>query len=144
MGALPEITYQIGGLTEEDFNALSLSAGWGEVEREQARAAVGNALNTIAKDGDTTIGCARVITDGSYQVLIGDVIVRPDYQRQGIGTALVRTLIENLERNRKPGQTYFISLMCAKGKEPFYAKLGFIARPNDEFGAGMCMWIGKE
>ena len=28
-------------------------------------------------------------------------------------------------------------LLAAKGKEPFYEKLGFVERPNDRLGAGM-------
>lgn len=30
-----------------------------------------------------------------------------------------------------------ICLLSAKGKEPFYARYGFIERPNEIYGAGM-------
>jgi hypothetical protein len=36
-----------------------------------------------------------------------------------------------------------ICLMSAKGKEPFYARYGFLERPNAEFGAGMIQFIRR-
>lgn len=32
-------------------------------------------------------------------------------------------------------------LVSAKGKEAFYEKFGFVARPNQDEGAGMQMWL---
>jgi len=31
--------------------------------------------------------------------------------------------------------------MCAKGREKFYQKHGFIARPTDELGPGMIQYL---
>jgi len=42
------------------------------------------------------------------------------------------------------GQTVFVNLMSAKGKEAFYKKFGFEVRPNDKVGAGMTQWIKNE
>ena len=41
----------------------------------------------------------------------------------------------------KPGWKVTLNLNSAKGKEPFYKKLGFKERPNDEAGAGMSQWL---
>jgi len=40
-----------------------------------------------------------------------------------------------IEENVSPLAT--IGLLASKNIEPFYEKLGFIKRPNEEFGAGM-------
>ena len=37
-----------------------------------------------------------------------------------------------------------LNLNSAKGKEPFYAKLGFVERPNEDAGAGMNQWLVLE
>ncbi|MDR1020278.1 MAG: GNAT family N-acetyltransferase [Synergistaceae bacterium] len=141
------ITCSIGGLTADELTDLWRAVGWGEVNGIQAETGVKNSVNAVAKDDGRTIGCARLVTDGGYQVLLADVMVHPDYQRRGIGTALVKKLLEYLEQKRLPGQWYFISLMSNKGKENFYKQLGFIERPNDDsagMGAGMIMYIGRE
>mgnify|MGYP006868561234 FL=1 len=36
-----------------------------------------------------------------------------------------------------------LCLMCAKGREEFYTKHGFIARPTSELGPGMIQYILK-
>ena len=41
----------------------------------------------------------------------------------------------------KPGYMVNLNLNSAKGKEPFYAKLGFEERPNKDSGAGMNQWL---
>lgn len=41
------------------------------------------------------------------------------------------------------GETIMINLMAAKDKEPFYEKLGFMRRPNDERGCGMTRFLKK-
>jgi hypothetical protein len=34
--------------------------------------------------------------------------------------------------------------MCAKGREEFYLKHGFMARPTDALGPGMITYISKD
>ena len=34
-----------------------------------------------------------------------------------------------------------LDLMCAKGREKFYQKHGFIARPTDDLGPGMIQYL---
>jgi predicted N-acetyltransferase YhbS len=141
------ITYSIGSLSVDELTYLWRSVGWGEVNSIQAETGVKNSVNAVARDDGRAVGCARLVTDGGYQVLLADVMVLPDYQRRGIGTALVKSLLEYLEQKRMPGQWYFISLMSNKGKEDFYKQLGFIERPNSDgagMGAGMCIYVGRE
>ena len=67
-------------------------------------------------------------------------MVLPEYQGQGIGKALVLECIQFIDRQLKEGWRIKIVIVSAKGKEPFYEKLGFQIRPNKEDGAGMDMW----
>lgn len=64
------------------------------------------------------IGFGRAISDGVFQAAIYDVAVVPEHQAQGIGTIIVRTIMEKF-----PGCNFI--LYAAVGKEGFYQKLGF-------------------
>ena len=77
--------------------------------------------------------------------LVPDVIVLPDYQNRGIGKELMSKAMEFINKTFiEKGQTIFVNLISAKGRESFYEKYGFEKRPNDKFGAGMSQWIKKE
>ncbi len=65
------------------------------------------------------IGFGRAISDGTYQAAIYDVAVIPEYQRAGIGTAIMHTLLDGLP------STCNVILYAAIGKEGFYRKSGF-------------------
>jgi hypothetical protein len=34
-----------------------------------------------------------------------------------------------------------LDLMCAKGREQFYEKMGFLARPTNQLGPGMILYL---
>ncbi len=65
------------------------------------------------------IGCGRTVDDGFYYGMIVDLIVDPEYQCKGIGSAILRQL--SLEM--KP--FYSVTLTAAPGKEDFYIKTGW-------------------
>ena len=132
-------------ISVEDYNALRTSAGWSEINPEQAQAGlIGNTLLVSAKDGDTTVGVARLVWDGGYAALIKDVLVLPEYQGLGIGTAMMEQIFNYLKSKMNPGWGIAVDIMSAIGKEGFYEKFGFVSRPRDNRGAGMDLWITKE
>ena len=67
-------------------------------------------------------------------------MVKPEYQKQGIGKRMVNECISFIDRQIKEGWRIKIVIVSAKGKEPFYEKLGFEIRPNINDGAGMQIW----
>lgn len=135
------ITY-VNGISPEDYNFLRVSAGWTVIHPEQAEASLkGSALVIAAKDGNRTVGTARLLWDGGYAALIKDVLVLPEYQSRGIGMNLITRILNHLKSKLKPGYVIQIDLMAAKDKEGFYEKMGFSVRPREGRGAGMDMWI---
>ncbi|MCL5126592.1 MAG: GNAT family N-acetyltransferase [Deltaproteobacteria bacterium] len=64
------------------------------------------------------IGFGRAISDYAYQAAIYDVAIIPEFQRQGLGTTIIRTILSQLPHCN------FI-LYAFPGKEDFYRKLGF-------------------
>ena len=51
-------------------------------------------LTLAAYEGKTLTGLARTVGDGETVVLVQDLLIFPQYQRRGIGTALLRAVME--------------------------------------------------
>ena len=126
----------------EDYNMLRASAGWLTIHPEQAKIGLkGSALLIAAKDGDITVGTARLVWDSGCAALIKDVLVLPEYQGLGVGTAMVTQIIDHLKSKLNPGYVIQIDLMSANAQESFYEKFGFSVRPRENRGPGMDMWL---
>lgn len=135
------ITYE-NNITVEEYNMLRASAGWSVIHPEQIGASLeGSALIVVAKDNGRSVGMARLVWDGGFAALIKDVVVLPEYQGKGIGKILMTQIMDFLKSKLKPGYLIQIDLMAAEGKESFYEKFGFSARPRENRGAGMDLWI---
>jgi GNAT superfamily N-acetyltransferase len=94
-----------------------------------ARALRDDLFNVVVLlDGETPVGCARVIGDGVLTFLIQDVLVAPKYQRKGVGSKILGIVLGYLETVAEPGA--LVGLMAAPGTEAFFAKNGFAARPE--------------
>lgn len=138
-----EIQY-VHTIDESDYLFLRNSVQWPQLSARQAAASIKNVVFLIAaRHGDKTIGMTRVVSDGGYIMHIADVVVLPEYQRQGIGKTMVGMAMQYIRGTIHEGETVFVNLMAAKGKEPFYRQFGFEVRPNDKYGAGMSQHIKK-
>jgi GNAT superfamily N-acetyltransferase len=73
----------------------------------------------LALVDDNVVGFATAISDGVISAFIPLLEVLPEYQHQGIGTELVRRLLEKL------AGFYMVDLCCDANLEPFYTRLGF-------------------
>ncbi len=83
------------------------------------RLLVGSDLCVLAFDNETqrVVGFVTALTDGVLCACIPLLEVLPDYQRQGIGRALLWHMRERLEH------LYMIDLVCDPVLQPFYEKL---------------------
>ncbi|MBO4386474.1 MAG: GNAT family N-acetyltransferase [Treponema sp.] len=137
-----EITDQISA---EEYNELRKIVGWTSFTNEQAADGLEHTthLCCFRKDGKAIALC-RVLWDHLYVAFIADVIVRPEFQGKGLGRELMKDAMDFIRSKLKPGYKIMINLMAAQGKEDFYKKFGFISRPNERFGCGMCQWIGVD
>jgi ribosomal protein S18 acetylase RimI-like enzyme len=123
----------------EEYNQLRQLVGWGIYERSVIEKALPNSLYFVCavSDGEI-IGMARIIGDGGIAYYIQDVIIKPEYQRQGIGKQLMNKIMDYIRAHANNNSV--IGLMSAKGKEAFYTRYGFTIRPDDRLGSGMTMW----
>lgn len=135
--------YKENVLCCEAYNRLRESVGWLNFSKEQTRKALSNNLYTvIAVENDRTVGMGRLIGDGIYYI-IADIIVCPDYQKNGIGSEIINRIIEYVDDKTPIGGRASIQLIAEKGKEVFYEKLGFEIIPHDDCGSGMRKIIRK-
>lgn len=70
-------------------------------------------------DGDL-VGVARILDDGGLHASLWDVIVHPDRQRRGIGSALVRAALAQCEDRR------IVAIVSTPAAVEFFAALGFM------------------
>ncbi|PAJ68853.1 hypothetical protein CJF42_26235 [Pseudoalteromonas sp. NBT06-2] len=75
----------------------------------------------------------------SYYFYVQDIVVHPVYQQLGLGHKIMQYIESYLSGVAKKGAT--VGLLSAKGKEGFYERFGYIKRPNDILGHGMCKFI---
>jgi ribosomal protein S18 acetylase RimI-like enzyme len=124
----------------EEFLNLRSKIGWGELDFNLAKISLNNSLfHVIVRDEFQLIGMARVVGDGAMYFYIQDVIVEPNHQNSGIGSALMEQIENYLLVAAKKGST--IGLLASKGKEAFYARYSYIMRPNNSLGNGMCKFV---
>ena len=110
--------------------------------RDQARKALNNSLYILtAFQNGRAVGMGRVVGDGAVICYVQDLIIRPEVQGQGIGGTILQNLKDFVLRLGYPGTTMMLCLMCAKGREEFYEKYGFIARPTEDLGPGMITYL---
>lgn len=79
-------------------------------------------LTLCAWDGERLVGFGRVLTDFIYRATIWDVIVDKAYQGQGIGTEIVKRILNHPRLSR-------VELVWLCTRRPgFYEKLGFTSK----------------
>ncbi len=116
---------------KEEIAKLYASVGWTAYTDDLAALERGFAHSLLvlaAYDGEELLGILRAVGDGETIIFIQDILVFPAQQRKGVGTALVR---EVLDRYRHVRQIELITDNTPE-TEAFYKALGF--RPLSELG----------
>ena len=132
-------------MTGDEYNELRRSVGFHSITEGQAQRGLEHTtFLTAVRDGGKIVAMGRMLFDFGYTAYLGDVIVRPEYQGQGIGKRIVENLIDRTMDSAHEGEWIMFILGAAKNKEPFYEKLGFQKRPNETSGGGMSMYRTKQ
>jgi ribosomal protein S18 acetylase RimI-like enzyme len=105
-------------LTASTFLQLVQSVWPGDYDLEKTKQALKQTINISAYDGEKLVGCVRLLTDGYFFTTVSEILVLPEYQKQGIGQELM-----NLAYSISPSSIF---LGAQKGNEGFFEKLGYI------------------
>ncbi len=73
----------------------------------------------LALDGGRVVGFLNAISDGRLMVFLPLLEVLPEYRGQGIGSELVRRMVDSL------AGFYALDLICDPDVQPFYERLGW-------------------
>lgn len=125
---LDSLTVKRNELTAEEYIDLWNSVWDGAPSLEQTRLALEHTLFRVSiYDGGKPIAMARMIGDMGICYYIKDVVVRPEYQKKGVGRMLINELLRFVNENGIEGSNIFVELCAMPDKMPFYEKLGFSA-----------------
>ena len=109
---------------EDEIRALYAAVGWTAYTEDLPALERGfqNSLLVLAAyEDDEPIGLIRVVGDGATVVFVQDLLVAPQKQRQGVGTALLKAVLDRYSDVRQ--------LLLATDNTPktvaFYKSLGF-------------------
>jgi len=94
-----------------------------DVSRVEAMLEHANLLGT-AWEGERLIGVARALSDFAYCCYLSDLAVDEDYQRRGVGKALLAMLQERIHPEAK------IILLSAPLAADYYPRIGFDQHPS--------------
>lgn len=130
-------------ITVDEYLDLRARVNWKLLSVKQAGQAIEKSLYFVkAVDAaDNIVGMGRIVGDGAVICYIQDLVVDPKVQGMGVGSLIINKLIDFVESLREENTTMMLCLMCAKGREPFYLKHGFTARPTDSLGPGMIQYL---
>ncbi|WP_149830246.1 GNAT family N-acetyltransferase [Streptomyces tailanensis] len=92
---------------------------WGTVPASLA----GSLTGVVAVEGEDVIGMGRLVGDGVKYFYVQDLAVLPAYQGAGIGTALLRRLLDHAAGTAP--STAFVGLFATDGAVPLYQRHGF-------------------
>jgi GNAT superfamily N-acetyltransferase len=111
-------------LTPDEVNAAYAWVEWPQREAWRLEAVSAACTWLAARENGELVGIARILDDGGLHASLWDVIVRPDHQRRGIGSALARTAIERCADRR------LVALVSTPAAVPFFASLGFVGESH--------------
>ena len=125
----------------EDVLHLYQAVGWTNYthQLEMLEQALSHSLVIyVALDGDAVVGLIRLLGDGFSVVLVQDLIVLPIYQRQGIGSALMKEALEDYK------DVYQVQLVTDQTERTlgFYRSMGFEILST--YGCTGMTWVNRE
>ncbi len=135
-----KITKEIS-VSIDDVLHLYQAVGWTNYtnQPQMLSQALSHSLVTyLARDGEEIVGLVRLIGDGSSSVFVQDLIVLPTYQRQGIGSTLMKQALSDYK------DAYQVQLATEQTEKNlgFYRSLGF--ETLSSFQCTGMIWVDRK
>ncbi len=116
--------------TPAEYNRLLEAMGWGKRDPAAVEAALGRSLFAVcAVTGGEVIGMGRIVGDGAIMNYIQDVIVLPEFQKQGVGEKIMLAIMAYLNEHVPNGSD--VALITQRKNFGFYERHGFAESKPD-------------
>jgi aralkylamine N-acetyltransferase len=114
-------------VSPDEVQDICASVGWSRREPVLIARALMNSLSVVSVwDNEVMVGFARATGDKVFNATVWDVVVRPGYQKKGVGLLVMRELLNELDSYEIP----LITLYADPGTDGFYKRFGFMADPS--------------
>ena len=125
----------------DDVLHLYQAVGWTNYTNQPqmlAQALTHSLVIYLARDGEKIVGLVRLIGDGFSSVFVQDLIVLPSYQRQGIGSTLMKQALADYK------DAYQVQLATEESEKTlgFYRSLGF--ETLSSFQCTGMIWVNRK
>ena len=118
----------------DELSALYRVAPLGDKPPDSLRTVFGNSMfKCFVYDDGRLVGAGRALADGLDTAYLADVAVHPDHQGRGLGSAIIRRLVDMSAGHKK------VLLYANPGTEGFYRKLGFL-----KMNTAMAIWRDRD
>lgn len=135
-----KLTVRYDALTPDLYARVRASADFFPYDPDDVRAALdGSFCTAVVYADDEPAGIGRVVADGRIAFFIKDLVVLPQYQGCGIGSAVLEALVARIRLSCCDHA--YVGLLAATGKEGFYERHGFLRRPTNDLGSGMIRFV---
>ena len=129
-------------LKASDIVELRKVLGWKEISENQFKKGLENTMFKMSiKHNGKIVACGRLIGDYSCKGLLSDIMVHPDYQKQGLGKAIVTTLLDMAIDSLEEGELFQVEATPTAGNKNFYVKCGMKYKPENQ--DGVYIWLKK-
>lgn len=118
-----EIVYRedARGVNWKDLAEVYTRAPLGKLDAGKLRRAYANSeVCCFAFSGEALVGGGRTISDDEAPATVCELVVAPEYQRMGVGSAILRSILRKLAVPR-------VILACVHGQQDFYRREGFLS-----------------
>ena len=125
----------------DDVLHLYQAVGWTNYTNQPqmlAQALTHSLAIYLARDGEKIVGLVRLVGDGFSSVFVQDLIVLPSYQRQGIGSTLMKQALADYK------DAYQVQLATDESEKTlgFYHSLGF--ETLSSFQCTGMIWVNRK
>lgn len=125
----------------DDVLPIYQAVGWTNYtnQPQMLEQALSHSLATyLARDGEEIVGLVRLVGDGFSSVFVQDLIVLPSYQRQGIGSSLMKQALADYK------DAYQVQLATDESEKAlgFYRSLGF--ETLSSFQCTGMIWVDRK
>ncbi len=117
----------------EDYLRLRADSGMSEKVPAHAATALSGSLYTACLyDGETLVAFGRVVGDGAISFVVNDIMVHPDYRRQGLGDRIMNAIDEYFDEHAHTDS--YICLIANQPADKLYLKHRFAYLPGHKCG----------